>query len=369
MPTVLHNMTIREWLTGALLAALVLVSLFLAESIFTPQHAAAQSITGTISQPSSCVIFNSNFGYGAYDYSSGNAVSALQNYLVNQGYFNSAYLGTGHYGAITLRSVAQFQAAHGISATGFVGPLTRAMIQNISCGTNPTPTPLPTSAVSLYSESPTSGVVGTTVTLTGSGFTNSNTVLMDGNVAASNVSATSFATPVACNPFAASCTGGAQQTVTFTIPSALAPYCTPGFACPQYMRLLTPAQYQITVLNSNGTSNAITFTVTSGTTDGQQLSISGLDAPASLALGTTGTWTVHALSSGQGNLHYSVVWGDEAAVYSNGIAASPTTNTQSSATFTHAYSRSGTFTPTFTVSDDFGHSVSTSNTVVVTPLY
>jgi hypothetical protein len=45
------------------------------------------------------------------------------------------------------------------------------------------------------------------------------------------------------------------------------------------------------------------------------------------------------------------------------------TSVQSSATFSHAYGRSGTYKPVFTVTDDFGHSVSASNTVVVTPLY
>lgn len=221
----------------------------------------AQVITGTVGVPATqCLIFNNNVGYGAYDYSSNGAVTGLQNFLVAQGYFNSAYLGTGHFGAITMQSVAQFQAAHGVPATGFVGPLTRALIEQLTCGTNPTPTP--TTSVSLYSANPTSGAVGSTVMLIGTGFSSSNTILMDGNVAASNVSPSSFAIPVACNPYASSCGGGAQQSLTFTIPSALAPYCAAGYACPQYMRLLTPGQYSITVLSANGTSNAISFTVT-----------------------------------------------------------------------------------------------------------
>jgi peptidoglycan hydrolase-like protein with peptidoglycan-binding domain len=321
-----------------------------------------------ISTSNQCLSLQSNVGYGSHDYSSGNAVTALQTFLTNQGYFSGVYLGTGSYGSITLRSVAQFQAANGIPATGFVGPLTRAAISQISCGTSVTP-PSSNNTLSVYSVSPTSGVVGSTVTITGSGFTSSNTVLMDGNVAAQNVGvSSSYAIPVACSPLASSCSGGARQTLTFTVPSALAPYCAPGMACPQYMRLTTPGTYSISVLNSNGTSNTVTFTVTSGST-AQPLSISGLSAPASLALGQSGTWTVQVNSNGQGNLHYSVVWGDEATVYSNGIAASPVTNTQSSATFTHVYGRSGTYTPVFTVTNDSGASVSTSNSVVVTPLY
>ena len=260
-----------------------------------------------IANPSSCVVFNNNFGYGSYDgYTSNGVVSSLQNFLVGQGYFGSAYLGTGHYGAITRHAVAQIQIAHGISGTGFVGPLTRALIQNISCGTNPVPTPTPTSSVSLYNESPSTGAVGTQVALTGFGFTSSNTILMDGSVAATNVPiSSSIAIACTTNP---SCHGGINQTLTFTIPSALAPYCASGMACAQYMRLVTPGQYNITVLNSNGTSNALSFTVTSGSTGGSQLSITGLNAPASLALGQSGTWTVSATSNaGTGNLQYSVV--------------------------------------------------------------
>jgi hypothetical protein len=349
-------MTFNTKVGGLVMAALLV---FGAGSVASAQ---------VISSPSSCVVFNNNFGYGAYDYSSSNAVSNLQNFLVGQGYFGSAYLGTGHYGAITLRAVAQFQAAHGVPSTGYVGPLTRALIQNISCGTNPVPTPTPTSSVSLYNESPTSGAVGTTVSITGFGFTSSNTILMDGSVAASNVPiSSSIAIACTTNP---SCHGGINQTLTFTIPNSLAPYCAPGTACPMYMRLLTPGQYNITVLNQNGTSNALSFTVTSGSTGGSPLSINGLNAPASLALGQSGTWTVSATSNaGTGNLQYSVVWGDEATIYNGSVASSPISTVQSSATFTHTYQRAGNYTPVFTVTDSTGHSVSTSATVVITPLY
>ena len=331
--------------------------------------ASAQVLNGSVGSPaSSCLIFNNNFGYGAYDYSSGNAVSALQNFLLNQGYFNNIYLGTGHYGSITLQSVARFQLAHGIFATGFVGPLTRALIQQISCGTNPPPTPTPVNGVSLYNASPSAGAVGTTVTLTGFGFTSNNTILMDGNVAARNVPiSSSIAIACTTNP---TCHGGINQSLIFTVPSSLTPNCPIGSMCPMYLRAVTPGQYSITVQNANGTSNASTFTVTSDTSNNQQLSISGLNAPTSLALGQTGTWTVQVTAQNiTSNLSYSAVWGDEATLYNNSAVASPVTQVQSSATFTHVYQRAGTYTPTFTVTDSSGHSVSTSATVVVTPLY
>lgn len=322
-----------------------------------------------IMMPTQCVILNSNFGHGSSDWSINGAVSSLQNFLVGQGYFNSYYLGTGRYGSITVRAVAQFQASHGVPATGYVGPLTRALIQQISCGTNPVPPiPPPVSALYLYGAYPSAGVVGSTVTLSGYGFTGANTVLMDGSVAASNVPISSAAA-IDCK-LNSGCQSGVTQTLTFTIPTALAPYCAPGFACAQYMRMVTPGTYKLSVMNSNGTSNTVSFTVTDQSTN-QQLSITGLDAPASLPIGTTGTWTVRALSNGQGTLHYSVVWGDETSYAADGknIMAPQNTSTQSSATFNHSYARSGNYTPVFTVTDDYGHTVRTSNTVVVTPLY
>jgi peptidoglycan hydrolase-like protein with peptidoglycan-binding domain len=71
---------------------------------------------------------------GASDYLNGGQVSQLQSFLANSGLLSSAYI-TGYYGSLTASAVAQFQASRGISPTGVVGPLTRAAIQSVSCGT------------------------------------------------------------------------------------------------------------------------------------------------------------------------------------------------------------------------------------------
>ena len=117
------------------------------------------------------------------------------------------------------------------------------------------PTPVPpqppipvTNTVTIESLSPVSGPVGTTVTISGSGFTANNKVLLDGNVGATNTHV--------------SLLSNGKQTLIFTIPSAVGPNCKPDQACPQYMRLVTPATYQITVENENGTSSALSFAVT-----------------------------------------------------------------------------------------------------------
>ena len=358
-------------------------SLLLAFSVGSISHAQTVS-SGTTSSSGAaiampiCFTFSTNIRYGSDDATSGQGyITQLQTFLSNQGYFNSANLGTGHFGPLTLSAVEKYQAANGIPSTGFVGPLTRASMNN-TCGINPNPTPEPTptplpptsSPITLYSVNPSNGQTGTTVTLGGFGFTSSNTVLFGGSVAARDVPiASSIAIACTTNP---TCHGGINQTLTFTVPTSLSPSCPAGGMCPMYMRLVTPGEYDITVQNANGTSNTIPFTVTALPGSSQPLTIAGLDAPASLTTAQTGTWTVHALANtGIGNLHYTVSWGDGSGVPASAIMAPqsfPTATTSS--TFTHQYQYPDTYTQVFTVTDDAGNTVLASSTVTVTsPIY
>ncbi len=102
-------------------------------------------------------------------------------------------------------------------------------------------------SVVLDSVSPTSGSVGSVVTLRGAGFTGDNTILLSGNVGVRNVHLTSF-------------TNG-HQNLVFTIPSSISPNCKPGEMCPMYVRLVLPGIYSVAVENSNGTSNALSFKI------------------------------------------------------------------------------------------------------------
>ncbi|MDB5238625.1 MAG: lipase [Candidatus Kaiserbacteria bacterium] len=228
-------------------------------------------------------------------------------------------------------------------------------------------TPEPTT-ISIQSIIPKSGTVGTVVTLTGRFMSDSNIIHFGSGAIGPVGIDSSIAVACTTDP---SCIPGIRQTIHFTVPSSVGPYCQPGMMCPMYLQLVTPGTYKVYVENENGTTNTVTFTVTGPVASGGPLSVTGLDAPASLALGTTGTWTIHVnTNTDAGTLHYSVVWGDETnAATASQIRDPGTVDIQSSATFTHSYQRSGTFTPTFTVVDDAGHSVTTSSTVVVTPLY
>ena len=89
---------------------------------------------------------------------------------------------------------------------------------------------------------PSSGYVGTQVTIYGSNLSSANTVLF-GNGAIQNVYSQNGAS------------------LTFSIPSYVTPYCASGYACPQYAQQITPGTYNVSVTGNNGTSNVVSFNV------------------------------------------------------------------------------------------------------------
>jgi len=309
-----------------------------------------------------CLILPYSLGIG----SSGSSVLSLQNFLNQHGYMS--YQSTGYYGVITFSSVARFQAAHGISAIGYVGPLTRARIQAVSCdGITPTP-----KQVSIYTISPSAGPVGTSVTITGTGFTDDNTIYFAGG-AIQHVPATTVYTygqlGFACNGYP-NCSAPLQS-ITFTIPEAIGQYCAPGMYCTMLARMVTPGTYDISVGNDTyGKSNALQFTVTGGGVTGVPISISGIEGPHAISMTVPGTWTVRTNSIRSSTLRYSVSWGDELYASTASAISAPVYDTmQGSATFTHVYQRAGIFNPTFTVSNSYGNTATASMSVSVNPIY
>jgi Putative peptidoglycan binding domain len=335
-------------------------------------HASAQTISAPITNPvpstKMCVSITTNLRTG----SRGSDVVMLQNYLGAQGYFPVNLwqsTASGFFGLRTRQAVVAYQAAHDLPSTGYVGPRTRAVIKNESCS-------ISQSSVQLLSISPSTARVGDSVTITGINLSDKNTVLMGGSVVSRDVTA-SGSTIVRCAANT-SCVPGLRKTIQFTVPDSLSPNCPVDSLCPQYQRILTPGVYPVTIVNADGvTSNALSLTITGpaggGSGGGGNLSITRLDAPSTLSMTVPGTWTVNVTTNTAvgGSLHYSVVWGDEvtALTAARSIQAPPPTDISSTATFTHTYTRGGTYTPTFTVTDDAGHSVQTSASVVVTPIY
>ncbi len=75
----------------------------------------------------SCVNLSRDLRYRT----TGTDVSLLQDFLQTRGLLNSEP--TGFFGQMTLNAVRQYQSSVGLSATGFVGPLTRARIKAATC--------------------------------------------------------------------------------------------------------------------------------------------------------------------------------------------------------------------------------------------
>lgn len=319
-----------------------------------------------------CPTFSEDLGRGHSDkHSHGDAVSALQRFLESASSTGYSAGVTGYFGPETEGAVKAWQAAHGVPATGFVGPLTRAAIthacnpshrddtvpsanhSNISLSAQPTEgvAPLPvrfstvgasstqqyvltygdgsisgafaggsttvhtytkagdyTATLSPYvacmystprceiavmmlaqthvvvtstssatstatatttpriiSLQPTSGAIGTQVTIGGSGFTGDNTILLNGAVAAKNVAAQPaiFHCPMIPAGSTTTTCGNYAQTLTFRVPDSMGPYCPAGQFCALYLLRVAPGAYALSVRNENGTSATSTFTVAS----------------------------------------------------------------------------------------------------------
>jgi hypothetical protein len=327
-------------------ASFVLV--LLAGVSFSAGTASAQATTIVEPVPTTCFSPVTNIRFGADDMNTNGVVTSLQQFLSVQGFFDTAYAGTGHFGPRTLKAVAAFQSANALPSTGYVGPLTRAVISR-HCGTTPVNT--------AFSATPTSGTAPLLVSFSGTGLTGGSQYIVDygdgansGPLTAINICMGTRTNPAGCPRI------GANHTYTSTgsYTAMLQGYMACMWSNPRCMIATMP-------LGS--------ATITVGTSGQHPLSIQGLDAPTTLALGQQGTWTVHVLANTTSNsLHYSVVWGDEQYMTSS-IMAPNTSSVNTSSTFTHAYQHSGMYTPVFTVTDDSGASVSSSATITVTPWY
>ena len=109
--------------------------------------------------------------------------------------------------------------------------------QNVSVSNSSTSYGVP----SISYLSPASGYVGTQVTIYGSSFAPSDTILF-GNGSIQNAASNG-------------------SSLTFTVPSYLSPYCAAGVACPQYAQQVTSGTYNVSVMDQYGTSNSLSFRV------------------------------------------------------------------------------------------------------------
>jgi peptidoglycan hydrolase-like protein with peptidoglycan-binding domain len=89
-----------------------------------------------------------------------------------------------------------------------------------------------------------SGSIGTMITLTGSGFSSTDTVL--------------FGT----GPVSGSVVSRDGSHISFKVPAGVGADCNPDQACPMYLQVVTLGNYSISVRNTNGISNSVVFAVT-----------------------------------------------------------------------------------------------------------
>ncbi len=83
---------------------------------------AATPTTTAVTTPTATYAFTLFLGIG----STGTQVRDLQNYLAAKGFYSGPV--TAYFGSLTQAAVKKYQAAHGISAVGYVGPGTRAAL-------------------------------------------------------------------------------------------------------------------------------------------------------------------------------------------------------------------------------------------------
>jgi peptidoglycan hydrolase-like protein with peptidoglycan-binding domain len=238
--------------------------------------------TSVVHAQISCTNYNYTLRVGSRDSSTGGAVSSLQQFLTT---YYASQLVTGYFGVGTQKNVKQFQADHGVSQTGMVGPITRSLInqlcqngtqatstttssteshstqavgwvrQNQSTSTNSNTAATVNTVPYIDSITPSQGPVGTTISISGRNFNDSNFIHFGPRLG------------VIVNSGAWGNNGNKLQ---YTVPAS-ASICDiidrlGSYMCTAPDELIVPGTYEIWVHNSYGDSNSIYFTVTSTST-------------------------------------------------------------------------------------------------------
>jgi len=118
-----------------------------------------------------------------------------------------------------------------------------------------------TNSPTIFSLSPTSGVVGSQMTIYGNNFTSSSNRIKFGDTNSENDPSYNLNSSEIC-PSSYGASAPCTKIITFTIPSTYYVACHYSRpACEVMTRMVQPGVYPVSVINANGTSNAVNFTV------------------------------------------------------------------------------------------------------------
>ncbi len=364
------------------------LALILSASI-TPT-ASAQVVSTQVVPGSTGYTFNTDLTLG----SSGSDVVQLQTWLINGGFnipsVSSGYVAKGYFGSQTQTALMAYQRSIGLPAYGYFGPMTRVYLNRGGNYDNGGGNGGGNNAAPFQITRPVGGESwqkGTTQNITWTSPYYFRATYVDIKLMPYYQPCTGQICPMTVQ------TGNAQSMLypyraPYTIATGISvnqnsyswnvgsindftPPIIPGGAIPIPSIPIAPdGQYTVQICQTGTsvcTSSASPFNIyTRGTPIGNAPVINGVDAPTTLAAGQTGTWTVRATDPSNGNLNYSVTWGDEQR-FVNGISATASSPiVLQTSTFQHSYSTAGTYTVTFTVRNAAGQQVQTTSTVRVT---
>ncbi|MDD5165278.1 MAG: PKD domain-containing protein [Candidatus Pacebacteria bacterium] len=317
-------------------------------------------------------VFSNDLSVG----SSGSDVTNLQTWLISNGFdipsVSSGVAVKGYFGSQTKLALIRYQLSLGFPAFGYFGPMTRGYINGHSNPNN----------ASFKVTSPNGGetwVKGTIQNITWSGSANVLAQKGDIKLVFPTPACAQPGQPIKCMVMVrapltiAKGVNLSAKSYSWNVGTARANWCLTSIddsSCPLDSSAITEGQYKVQICPADGSTCAESdsnFTITSNpVTTGNAPVINGVDAPTTLAVGQTGTWTVRATDPLNGTLSYRIRWGDEPSYYVPAGVADPLATFSQMTTFTHSYINPGTYTVTVIVMNSSGQQVQTTSTIVVT---
>ena len=387
----------KSLFTTPFVAAVLAIALFAGMAPVTN----AQSYFGNyMNQPyQSCVTLTAFQQPGSTDAYTGGQVSMLQQFLNQTGYLSGV---SGTYDNGTLGAVINFQRAYNIQITGTVGPVTRAAINQQSCGAGITNPYGPSYPVTNYSNVSNCYWTGGTYT--------STYVCTTGSVVPVAPIAPVYPAPVVCNTWNNGYYGNnnnnnycnSYNAVVINSLSSVATYNGTsitikgsGFSASgntvyfgnsvtsnvyssdgTTLTFTVPVgyysgTYSINVKNALGmSSNSLSYIMSNvnywnNNNYNGSLSLSNISGPSGVQTGVTNTWTV-TTSGSNSNVTLHANWGDNYGVNAGSDTQQAYSYGSRTYSFSHVYQVPGTYTLRITATDSAGNSSYSTYVVTVT---